>query len=133
KTVTASLAEATSKSTDSSALQKKLTQAEEKVTLLIEEGERMSKRELQLNTAIKRLRTKVQEEEKVSGDAKKKLEKLEKENADLKDKAKKGAEDQKKLTETTKTLNKLESEFGKILQDRDKAKAELEETKAKLK
>ncbi|RPA85715.1 hypothetical protein BJ508DRAFT_302543 [Ascobolus immersus RN42] len=133
KTLTASLTDATAKSTDSSTLQKKLSAAEEKCALLLEEGERMSKRELQLNTAIKRLRTKVQEEEKTSGDAKKRLEKLEKENGDLVAKAKKGAEDAKKLDMTQKTLNKLESEFGKVLQDRDRAKTELEEARARVK
>lgn len=91
-------------------LGKKIAEKEEQIALLLEEGDRLSKLELKNLTIIKRLRAKAAEDEKVYAEAKRKLEKAEKEVIDGKDKLKKALESEKRLNERLKMMNKLEGE-----------------------
>lgn len=103
----------------SSALEKELAKRDERIALLLEEGERLSKIELKHMNNIKRLRAKAQEDEKATAEAKRKQEKAEKEAADLKEKTKKAVEAEKRANERLRAMNKLEVDNEGLKRERD--------------
>ncbi|KAK6511869.1 hypothetical protein TWF481_000774 [Arthrobotrys musiformis] len=103
----------------SSALEKELAKRDERIALLLEEGERLSKIELKNMNNIKRLRAKAQEDEKTAAEAKRKQEKAEKEAADLKEKTRKAVEAEKRANEKLRAMNKLEVDNESLKRERD--------------
>lgn len=99
-------------------LEKKLAEKEERIALLLEEGERLSKLELKNLTIIKKLRAKIAEDEKATGEVKRKLEKAEKEVAEGREKLKKAQEAEKKLNERVKAASRLESEVESLRREK---------------
>ncbi|KAF3917118.1 hypothetical protein ABW20_dc0106257 [Dactylellina cionopaga] len=102
-----------------SALEKELAKRDERIALLLEEGERLSKTELKHMNNIKRLRAKTLEEEKATAEAKRRQEKAEKEAADLRDKTKKAVDAEKRANEKLRSLNKLEVDNEGLKRERD--------------
>ncbi|KAF3939440.1 hypothetical protein ABW19_dt0202846 [Dactylella cylindrospora] len=102
-----------------SALEKELAKRDERIALLLEEGERLSKIELKHMNNIKRLRAKTQEEEKATAEAKRKQEKAEREAADLRDKMKRAVEAEKRANERVKSLGKMEVDYESMKRERD--------------
>ncbi|KAF3203346.1 hypothetical protein TWF192_007496 [Orbilia oligospora] len=103
----------------SSALEKELAKRDERIALLLEEGERLSKIELKHMNNIKRLRAKAQEDEKTAAEAKRKQEKAEKEASDLKEKTRKAVEAEKRANEKLRTMNRLEVDNETLKRERD--------------
>ncbi|KAF3199141.1 hypothetical protein TWF106_008543 [Orbilia oligospora] len=103
----------------SSALEKELAKRDERIALLLEEGERLSKIELKHMNNIKRLRAKAQEDEKTAAEAKRKQEKAEKEASDLKEKTRKAVEAEKRANERLRTMNRLEVDNETLKRERD--------------
>ncbi|KAK6529252.1 hypothetical protein TWF281_008432 [Arthrobotrys megalospora] len=103
----------------SSALEKELAKRDERIALLLEEGERLSKIELKHMNNIKRLRAKAQEDEKAAAEAKRKQEKAEKEAVDLREKTKKAVEAEKRANEKVRAMNKLEVDNESLKRERD--------------
>ncbi|KAF3316474.1 hypothetical protein TWF173_001766 [Orbilia oligospora] len=103
----------------SSALEKELAKRDERIALLLEEGERLSKIELKHMNNIKRLRAKAQEDEKAAAEAKRKQEKAEKEASDLKEKTRKAVEAEKRANEKLRTMNRLEVDNESLKRERD--------------
>jgi hypothetical protein len=91
--------------------EKALAERDEKIALLIEEGEQLSKNELKLQTAIKKLRAKAQDEEKAAAEAKRRQEKAEKQVEDEREKTRRLQESERKLNETVKALGNIEGEI----------------------
>ncbi|KAL7274165.1 hypothetical protein RUND412_002946 [Rhizina undulata] len=116
----------------SGGLEKKLAEREEKIALLLEEGEKLSKNELKLQNTIKKLRAKTQEEEKATAEAKRRLEKAEKEAAEAKEKAKRALENEKREKEKVKGLGKIESELETLRREKADSQGTIAELKEKL-
>ncbi|KAF3923536.1 hypothetical protein AA313_de0201193 [Arthrobotrys entomopaga] len=102
-----------------SALEKELAKRDERIALLLEEGERLSKTELKHMNNIKRLRTKTQEEEKATAEAKRRQERAEKEAADLREKTKKAVEAERRANEKLRAMTKLEVDNESLKRERD--------------
>jgi len=113
-------------------LEKKLAEKEEKIALLLEEGERLSKLELKNLTIIKKLRTKITEDEKVGASMKTKLRKAEKEVTEGKEKLKKAQETEKGLNEQIKASSKLEGEVEKLRNEKNNRDAFVADLKVQL-
>ncbi|PUU82373.1 hypothetical protein B9Z19DRAFT_429050 [Tuber borchii] len=115
-----------------SGLEKKLAEAQEKIALLLEEGEKLSKNELKLQNSIKKLRTKAQEEEKATAEAKRRAERAEKEAIDAKEKAKRAVENEKRASERVKGAVRLESEVEGLRREKESSASVIAELKGKL-
>lgn len=113
-------------------LEKKLAEKDERISLLIEEGERLSKLELKSLTIIKRLRAKMVEDEKAAAETNRKLEKVEREAAESKEKLKKAVENEKKSNERIKAASKLESEVESLRRDKSDKETLILDLKAQL-
>jgi len=115
-----------------SGLEKKLAEAQEKIALLLEEGEKLSKNELKLQNSIKKFRTKAQEEEKATAEAKRRAERAEKEAIDAKEKAKRAVENEKRASERAKGAVRLEGEVEGLRRDNESSANVIAELKGKL-
>lgn len=115
-----------------SGLEKKLAEAQEKIALLLEEGEKLSKNELKLQNSIKKFRTKAQEEEKATAEAKRRAERAEKEAIDAKEKAKRAVENEKRASERVKGAVRLESEVEGLRREKESSANVIAELKGKL-
>lgn len=118
-------------STPSGGLEKKLAEAQEKIALLLEEGEKLSKNELKLQNTIKKLRIKTQEEEKATAEAKRGREKAEREAAEAKEKLRRAVEG-KRDKERLKALGKVEGEVDGLRREMEGAQREVSELKEQL-
>ncbi|KAI5839968.1 TATA element modulatory factor 1 TATA binding-domain-containing protein [Morchella snyderi] len=114
------------------AAEKKLTEAQEKIALLLEEGEKLSRGELKLRNTIKELRIKTQEEERLTGEARKRAERSEKDAAEAKEKLKRAAEDAKRDKERLKGVAKLERELQNLKNEKEALLAAMQELKARV-
>lgn len=103
----------------SGSLEKKLAEKEERVILLMEEGQILSKKELTHMTAIKNLRAKVIEGNKEITEAKKKQEKAEKEAASLAERLKRAEGAEKSLSERDNVISRLRKELDAMRMERD--------------
>lgn len=108
-------------STPSGGPEKRLAEAQEKIALLLEEGEKLSKNELKLQNTIKKLRLKTSEEEKATAEAKRGRDKAEREAADSKEKLRRAAEEGKRDKENLRVLRKVESEVEGLWRDKESA------------
>lgn len=104
--------------------EQKMAQKDEKIALLIEEGQKLSQNELRHMSMLKKLRVKSGEDETKLADAKHLAEKLEKAARDAQERAKRAEIAERRALEKTKTLSRLEKELDSIRQDRE-AKATL--------
>lgn len=103
--------------------EQKLAEKDERIALLMEEGEKLSKTEMRHLTTIKKLRAKASEEEKSGVEAKKKLAIVEQSEATLKQQLKRTEQLQKQHTERLKRIPELEKSL-------DASKNELESSKS---
>lgn len=108
--------------------EKQLSERDEKIALLIEEGERLSKNELKLQTTIKKLRAMAKEGE----DAKKRQERAEKLLADERDKVKKAYEAERRAGERIKALGRVQVELEALRSEKNALDGVVRELKEKL-
>lgn len=116
-------------------LERKLAEAQEKIALLLEEGEKMSKNELKLQTSIKKFRARTQEEEKAAAEAKRKADRAAKDAAEAKERLRRAVENEKRAVERFKGLARLEAEVEGLRADKGasaKLVAELREQLASI-
>jgi len=111
---------------------KKLAEKEEQVALLMEEGQKLSKKELSHLTTIKKLRAKIAEDSKEVAEAKTKQEKAERDAMILLDRVKRGEGAEKRLNEKTRLANQLQKEIDALKIDRDSKDATIANLKAEL-
>ncbi|ODQ50444.1 hypothetical protein SAICODRAFT_97259 [Saitoella complicata NRRL Y-17804] len=109
-----------------------LAERDERIQALLEEGEKLSKKELQLNTTIKALRKKAMDDEKALTDTKRRQEKIEKDLADVRQKLKASQDVERLQTERIKTYAKTENELNKTRAERDKYRDDAEKLRAEL-
>ncbi|KAA8897838.1 TATA element modulatory factor 1 TATA binding-domain-containing protein [Sphaerosporella brunnea] len=111
-----------------SAAEKKLAERDEKIALLIEEGERLSLNELRLQTTIKKLRAQARE----AVDAKKKQEAAEKSVKEEKEKVRKALEEQKRMGVRIKALEKSEAQMDGLRREKEALESSARELEEKL-
>lgn len=105
-------------------LEAKLAAKDEKVALLIEEGQKLSQTELKHMNIIKKLRAKATEDDRRMADLKRSVEKQENAARESQERAKNAEAAERRANEKSKTLLKVEKELESIRNDRD-AKASL--------
>jgi hypothetical protein len=111
-----------------SGMEKKIAERDEKIALLIEEGERLSMNELKLQTTIKKLRAQARE----AVEARKKQEVAEKKVGEEKEKVRKALEEVKRAGERIKVLEKSEGIVETLRRENDALESSVRELKGKL-
>lgn len=97
-------------SAPSGSLEKKLAEKEEQVALLMEEGQKLSKKELNQLTTIKKLRAKIQEDSKLIEEAKRKQEIAERDVTIVTERWKRAETFEKRLNEKQKEVQQLQKD-----------------------
>lgn len=105
----------------STSLEKQLAEKDEKIALLMEEGEKLSKNELKQLQTIKKLRAKTTEDDKVTVDLKKKFERAERSELELKMRLRKAESAERQAGEKMKQMAIIESQVDELRVDRENA------------
>ena len=112
--------------------EQKLAAKDEKIALLIEEGQKLSQTELKHMSIIKKLRAKSTEDDKFVADSKRTLEKLEKSAQDSRERAKRAEAAEKRASERTKALAKVEKDLEVARADREAKDALIQDLQIQL-
>lgn len=113
-------------------LEKKLADKEEQVALLMEEGQKLSKKELTHLSTLKKLRTKMAEDSKELTEAKRKQEKAEKDVLVATEKWKKAEAAEKRLNERLKLVPQLQKDIESLKSERDAKDSTITDLKKQL-
>lgn len=113
-------------------MEKKLADKEEQVALLMEEGQKLSKKELNHLTTIKKLRAKIQDDGKEVAEARRQQEKAEKDAAFLTDRIKRIEGSEKLVNEKQRTINQLQKDIESLKSERNSKDATIAALKAQL-
>lgn len=105
----------------SGSFEAKAAEKDERIALLMEEGEKLSKNELRHLQTIKKLRTKTVEDEKSSSELKKKLERVERSESDLKQKVRRSEAAERQANEKIKQIAIIEKQVDEMKEDRERA------------
>lgn len=117
---------------DQGSLKKKLAEKDEKIAQLLEEGQKLSANEIKALGSVRTLRARFQEEEKGKAELKKRLETVEHEAAEAKERARRADERDKVATEKLKALPRVEREIHELKADQIAANATIAELKKML-
>ncbi|KAJ5802633.1 uncharacterized protein N7503_005083 [Penicillium pulvis] len=111
---------------------KQLLEKDEKIALLLEEGQKLSKSEMDHRTVIKKLRQQLVDNTKSQTDIKKKNEKLERDFANLEARAKRAEAAEKRATESLSSQTKTTKDFDAVSNERNALNQTVSEMKAQL-
>jgi hypothetical protein len=129
---TSAAAREAASSAPSGSTEKKLAEQEVKIAQLLEEGQKLSKTEMKHMSAIKKMRQRIQEEEKDKADLKRRLTKTEQEWADQRDRLRILEERDRAAQERLKVLPKLEQEVGMLKWEKETSDREVSELRKQL-
>ena len=115
----AEVAKNASMEAESGSIEHKMAAKDEKIALLIEEGQKLSQTELKHMSIIKKLRAKSIEDDKVVVDFKRTTEKHEKLAREAQDRAKRAESAEKRALERLKSLGRIEKDLETVRVDRD--------------
>lgn len=115
----AEMAKSTLSEAKPGSIEQKLAIKDEKIALLIEEGQKLSQAELKHMSIIKKLRAKSAEDETKLTDTKRLVEKHEKAARDAQERVKRAELAERRATEKMKMLPKLEKELESVKLDRE--------------
>lgn len=113
-------------------MEKKLADKEEQVALLMEEGQKLSKKELNHLTTIKKLRAKIQDDSKELAEATRKQEKAENDAAAAGEKLKRAEGSERRVNDKQRTINQLQKDMDLLKADRDSKDSVIASLKAQL-
>lgn len=113
-------------------VEKKLAEKDQQIALLMEEGQKLSKTELKHMTIIKKLRSKSSEAEKETTEAKRRLEKADKEKVLLLERLKRAEATEKLSAERSRILAQAQKDIEAVTTERDAKDSVIAELKAKL-
>jgi hypothetical protein len=125
-------ARATIISAPTGSLEKKLADKEEQVALLMEEGQKLSKKELSHLTTIKKLRVTIQEQNKELSESKKKQEKAERDALAANDRLKRAVGSERLLTDKQRLILQLQKEVDSLKATRDANDSTIADLKRQL-
>lgn len=117
---------------NSGTVEHSLAAKDEKIALLLEEGQKLSQTELKHMSIIKKLRAKVTGDEQKLTDLKRTLEKQEKFIRDLREQTKRAEAAERRATETSKTVSQLEKDLDIVKNDRDAKAALVQDLRAQV-
>ncbi|KAK7205676.1 TATA element modulatory factor 1 TATA binding-domain-containing protein [Myxozyma melibiosi] len=132
KYLSSQLLDYTHKNRQTGAIDKRLAEKDEKIGLLMQEGEQLSKNELRHMSLIKKLRLAERESERAVSDAQKRQERAEKEASELRDRLRKANEIERKQSERIRLLAKSDSEVDILKRERDSLKATISNLREEL-
>ncbi len=119
-------------SAPSGSLEKKVADKEEQVALLMEEGQKLSKKELTHLNTIKKLRAKMQEDSKELAEAKRKQEMAEKDVVIATERLKKSEATEKRLNERLKLIPQLQKDIDNLKSERGAKDSTIADLKKQL-
>jgi chromosome segregation ATPase len=121
-------------------LEAKNAEKDERIALLMEEGEKLSKTELRHLQTIKKLRAKAAEDEKSAAELRKKLDRAERSEAELKQKVRRAEAAERQANEKVRQIAVIEKQVDEMKVDRERAAelirtltTQLKETEQKVK
>jgi DNA repair exonuclease SbcCD ATPase subunit len=113
-------------------LEKKLADRDEQIALLMEEGQKLSKKELTHLTTIKKLRSKIQEDGKELAEAKKNQEQAEKDASFAADRLKRAEGSEKRVAEKQRLISQMQKDIESLRSQRDSRDLAIAGLKAQL-
>ena len=124
----------------SGSLEAKTAEKDERIALLMEEGEKLSKTELRHLQTIKKLRAKTAEDEKSATELRKKLDRVERSEVELKQKLRRAEAAERQANEKVRQIAIIEKQVDEMKVDRERAAdlirtltTQLKETEQKVK
>ncbi|CAG8169833.1 unnamed protein product [Penicillium salamii] len=112
--------------------QKQLLEKDEKIALLLEEGQKLSKSEMDHRTVIKKLRQQLIENTKSQTELKKKTEKLERDLANSETRAKRAETAEKRTNESLSSQTKSTKDLEAVTNERNALSQTVQEMKSQL-
>ncbi|KAH0565570.1 hypothetical protein GP486_001038 [Trichoglossum hirsutum] len=106
-------------SAEGGSLEKKLVEKDEKIASLMEEGQKLSKGELKLTNIIKKLKEKLYEDGKAASEVRNRLERVERDALEAKEKARRSMDLERRANERLKALRVREKEVDLLKIERD--------------
>ncbi|KAG9737053.1 hypothetical protein KCU73_g10096, partial [Aureobasidium melanogenum] len=91
--------------------ERKLAEKDERIALLMQEGEKLSKIEMRQGAAIKKMRVKAQQDEKAMADLRTRLARLEDSESDLKQRLRRTEQNEKQSAEQLKRYSNIEKDL----------------------
>ncbi|KAJ5777327.1 hypothetical protein N7520_000573 [Penicillium odoratum] len=113
-------------------IKKQLLEKDEKIALLLEEGQKLSKSEMDHRTVIKKLRQQLVDSTKEQTDMKKRNDKLERDFANSEARAKRAEAAEKRAIESLSSQTKSTKDFDAVLNERNALSQTVTEMKAQL-
>lgn len=113
-------------------VEKQLREKDEKIALLLEEGQNLSKSELDHRTVIKKLRQQLIEQAKAQEETKKKIEKLEGDLANSEARARRAETSEKKANDSLASKTKAARDLESVTAERDVLSQTVQEMRAQL-
>ncbi|KAJ5152066.1 hypothetical protein N7492_010361 [Penicillium capsulatum] len=111
---------------------KQLLEKDEKIALLLEEGQKLSKSEMDHRTVIKKLRQQLTEQTKIQAEMKKKTEKLERDLVSSEAKLKRVEASEKRATDSLASQTKTTKDLDAVTSERNALSQTVQEMKAQL-
>ncbi|RHZ46083.1 M protein repeat protein [Aspergillus thermomutatus] len=112
--------------------EKLLHEKDEKIALLLEEGQKLSKSEMDHRTAIKKLRQQLADNSKTQMENRKKTEKLERDLANFEARAKRAEAAEKRASESLSSQTKVARDLEAVTNERNALSQTVQEMKAQL-
>ncbi|KAF1814370.1 hypothetical protein P152DRAFT_456615 [Eremomyces bilateralis CBS 781.70] len=119
-------------SAEAGSLDRKLAEKEEQIALLMDEGQTLSKKELQHMTAIKKLRADASVQDKRLGEMKKRLDATERNASEATERARRAEVNERQAIERMKVLGRLEKDVDQLRLDREAAALTIADLKRQL-
>lgn len=113
-------------------VEKQLQEKDERIALLLEEGQKLSKTEMDHRTAIKKLRQQLSENSKVQTEQKKKTDRLERDLANSEARAKRAEAAEKRANGSLTSQSKISRDLDAVTSERDALVQTVEEMKGQL-
>ncbi|KAF4160272.1 hypothetical protein CNMCM6936_004013 [Aspergillus lentulus] len=113
-------------------VEKQLREKDEKIALLFEEGQKLSKSEMDHRTAIKKLRQQLADNSKIQVETKKRTEKLERDLANFEARAKRAEAAEKRASESLSSQAKVARDLEAVTNERNALSQTVQEMKAQL-
>jgi hypothetical protein len=113
-------------------MQKQLLEKDEKIALLLEEGQKLSKSEMDHRTVIKKLRQQLIENTKSQAEMKKKTEKLERDLVNSEARAKRAEASEKRANEHLASQTKASKDLEAVTNERNALSQTVQEMKSQL-
>ena len=119
-------------SAEPGSVDKQLREKDEKIALLLDEGQKLSKSEMDHRTAIKKLRQQLIENSKTQTEAKKKTESLERDLSNAEARAQRAEAAEKRANESLSSLTKASRDYDAVVSERNALNETIQEMKAQL-